>query len=159
MAYYDGLANGYNALHEKEQLNKLFIITSQITFDKNDAVLDVGCGTGLAKNFFNCTYVGLDLSRGMLSQFIGNRIQGSAAMLPFKNKSFDVVLSLTSIHNVNDVKAALLEMSRVSKHTIIISVLKKSKNFKQITELIEKIFKVEKIVDEDIDKIYFLTKQ
>lgn len=159
MAYYDSISKGYDSLHQKEQLRKLVIIKNYYSLQKKDKLLDVGCGTGIAKKIFGCRYVGVDPSEGMISKFKGKKIIAIAEKLPFKDKMFDLVISVTSIHNFQDYKKALKEMLRVGKGKFAISIFKKSRKFKNIKSSIEKIFKVEQIINESIDMIYFLAKK
>lgn len=79
-------------------------------------VVDVGCGTGRdARALPSGTFVGVDLSRGMLARAPrGPRfhyIQADAAHLPVKRA--DAVLCTYTLSNVADWRAALGEMVRV----------------------------------------------
>lgn len=86
-------------------------------------VLDVGCGTGLLTGRVRATLpqstvVGCDFSRGMLEQASARRpdlgwVQGDALRLPFREASFDAVLSTESFHWFPDPDAALAEFRRV----------------------------------------------
>jgi protein-L-isoaspartate(D-aspartate) O-methyltransferase len=44
--------------------------------------------------------------------------KGTASRLPFENKQFDLVISINTLHNLNnrDLEAALREMERVGKN-------------------------------------------
>ncbi len=88
-------------------------------------ILDVGCGTGYiankAKFFFpESVIVGLDLAEGMLmkasEQHTGiaiDWVQADAQKLPFKDHSFDLILSNLSYQWVLDIQAAAREAARV----------------------------------------------
>jgi ubiquinone/menaquinone biosynthesis C-methylase UbiE len=90
--------------------------------------LDVGCGTGaLASRLAEAGYemVGVDPSEGML-EVLRKRAPAIRAMkasgtdLPFDDDSFDLVLSVATMHHIadpNDVKLALAEMVRVAKRS------------------------------------------
>ena len=80
-------------------------------------------------------------------------ILGNAEALPFPDQSFDVVMSITAIHNVKDTEKALQEMKRVCKGKVIISLLKKSSKYDVIKEQIEKYFKVTAL-EEEKDTIF-----
>lgn len=131
---YDEIAEGYNELHGEEQVEKLKVIKSKIGVRETDLLLDVGCGTGISTNFFKCQSVGIDPSFEMIKQGRGNLIVANAENLPFKDESFDIILSVTAIHNFNDYKKAIQEMKRVikPKGRIIITILKKAKKAEEM---------------------------
>lgn len=91
-----------------------------------DAVLDVGCGTGvLAREAARCLagsgrVVGVDVNPGMLA--VARRtddrvtwVEAPAASLPFDDGSFDVVASQFVLMFVPEPEAALREMARVCR--------------------------------------------
>lgn len=152
---YDSIAPSYNELHEEEQLRKLKAISKYIKVKKSDKLLDIGCGTGISTNFFNCKTIGIDPSKEMIKQGKGNLIHGYAEKLPFKDKIFDIIIAITSIHNFKDPEKALNEILRVKKPKakIIITLLKKSNKYNEIRKLI--IQKINpKIINEDKDTIF-----
>jgi ubiquinone/menaquinone biosynthesis C-methylase UbiE len=74
-----------------------------------ERVLDVGCGTGhwlRAVSALGCAVHGLDLSLGMLrrarSAGAANLIRGSAADLPFRPETFDLVFCVNALHHFAD---------------------------------------------------------
>src|SRR3989344_2922097 len=127
MNYYDRLASGYDELHAEEQLEKLQIILFHVTF--SGKILDVGAGTCIAAKHLNkqITVISVDPSKKMLDQGIGERHVAKAEQLPFPDKTFDGVISLTALHHC-DLKKALTEIRRVAKPTAVIAIsfLKKS---------------------------------
>ena len=155
MGYYNKISKGYNELHKEEQLKKLLIIKNNIKINKNDLLLDVGCGTGISSQF-DCKVVGIDPSIGLLRlNKSRSRIQAKAEYLPFKNNTFDIVISVTSAHNFKDIEKGLKEIKRVGKNNFVFSVLKKSKKINQIKILIKKQFKIKKLTEEEKDTIFF----
>lgn len=86
-------------------------------------VLDLGCGTGelterLAGEAGAGTVVGADFSLGMLQQAAAKTagpgwIQADAARLPFRDGSFDAVVSTEAFHWFPDKAVALGELRRV----------------------------------------------
>ncbi len=97
-----------------------------------DRVLDVGCGKAFLLYEFtqvvpDIVIAGLDVSRYALENAKPEAkpfLQlGSAAKLPFPDKSFDLVFSINTLHNLYnfDLHAALGEMERVgkSKHVVV----------------------------------------
>ena len=81
-------------------------------------VLDLGCGTGFVSQHLNgCEVVGLDISEEMVKTYkerFGIGVVGNAEELPFRNESFDFVLSNFSLH-WTDWKRSIAEALRVSK--------------------------------------------
>ena len=96
-------------------------------------ILDVGCG--MAHLLYEFTQVvpgievtGLDISDYALAhakEEIRDRlVKGDAKKLPFEDNTFDLVISLTTLHNlrVYDLKSAVKEIERVSKGNSYIMV-------------------------------------
>jgi len=156
MTYYDEIAASYEKLHGEEQLQKAKIILQNLKIEPTDTLLDVGCGTASYLSIFHCKKTGIDPSTELLKQAKIPVIQGTAEVLPFADNSFDIVISLTAIHHA-DAKKAISEMFRVAKRDIVISVLKKSVNFKAIEAEIRK-HRPFKIVEESHDIIFFCSK-
>lgn len=155
MDYYDIIAEGYEELHKEEQLNKLRIIKNNVQISNKAKLLDVGCGTGISSNF-DCDVIGIDPSVQLTARNRNpKKIIGVAENLPFKNSSFDYVVSITSLHNFKNIKKSIDEIKRVGKDNFIFSVLRKSNKYSLIRELIRKNFKVYKTLEEDKDTIFF----
>jgi len=155
MHYYNQIAQGYNQLHEDEQLKKLQIIKQHLNSKPTDKILDVGCGTGLSFKFFN-NIIGVDPSEEMIKQAEGNVIKARAEQLPFNDKSFDFVLCVTAVHNFDDIEKGLKEIKRVGKRYVI-TVLRKSEKYDKIYSLIDKMFRIDRIIMEEKDAILFLS--
>lgn len=159
MGYYNQIAAGYDELHKEEQERKLAIIKQNLDVKKSDRLLDVGCGTGISTQF-HCECVGIDPSAGLLKKAeVGNFLQASAENIPFEDNSFDMVISVTAVHNFKDIERALDEIRRVAKDRVVLSILKKSPKAGLIQDLIYKKFKVNKVIMEQKDTIYFLKKK
>ena len=160
MRYYDSISDGYNKLHEEEQLNKLEVIKKNIKTKKKDFLLDVGCGTAFSLKHFDCNKTGIDPSIKLLKQ---NRkdclMQAVGEYLPFKDSSFDIVISVTAVHNFHGIKKGLEEIERVARRKIVISTLKRSSKNKKIREEIERLFNIDKAIEEEKDIIYLLDKK
>ncbi len=156
--YYDELAPGYQELHGEEQLRKADLVLKNIEVQQSDVLLDVGCGTAKYLSLFPCKKTGIDPASELLKQADIPTVQGVAEKLPFPADSFDIVLSLTAIHNFDDVSQALNEMLRVARRDIIISVLKKSLKFTEIEKAITEILPVRKRIEEQHDVIFFSRK-
>ena len=96
-------------------------------------VLDVGCAKGfLVKDLISALpglqVFGIDVSNYALMncepEVVGRLHLGNAKFLPFPNHSFDLVVSINTIHNLvrKDVKVALGEIQRVAKHSSYVVV-------------------------------------
>ena len=160
MNYYDEIAEGYNELHGQEQERKAITIVDYLRqnfmlADDID-VLDVGCGTCHATLLFPGQKTGIDPSEELLKQCDPSvkTLKGKAEDLPFEDDSFDLVISLTAVHNFDDVEKGLQEMKRVGKSDFAFSILKKSKNFGFIENEIKENFKIKKIIDGKKDWVY-----
>lgn len=76
------------------------------------STLDVGCNDGCYKPFIE-EYVGLDLARGFLTRFRGDRVQGTAESLPFKDEAFSHILLSETLEHVHHPLRVLEECWRV----------------------------------------------
>ena len=155
MNYYNEIAASYNELHGEEQKRKLGIIRDNLDVSKKSKLLDVGCGTGLSKDIFDCEWIGIDPAEKLLEFCSGKTICCPGEDLPFEDNSFDIVICVSALHNFTDFEKGLSEMKRVGKDKFVITVLKKSSNADLLKELIAKNFTIEKEVDDFHDVIYF----
>lgn len=89
-------------------------------------VLDVGAGKGFLMHDFTeampgLAVEGIDVSSYAIEHAMdsakGKIVQGTAAKLPWPDNHFDLVVSVTTLHNlyIYDLFSALAEMERVSK--------------------------------------------
>lgn len=157
MGYYAQIAQGYEELHKEEQLGKLRSVLDHLPYQKDDKVLDVGCGTGLSTMLFSCFKVGIDPTFELLLQARKRMpvVQGVAEQLPFKDNSFDIVICLTALHNFTNPERALLEMKRVGTGRFAISILKRAKAFDALMKLVSETFKVKEMLEDPKDVILF----
>ena len=92
----------------------------------NPKILDIGCGKGyLLYDFLkvipDAEIYGIDISDYAINNSkpeICNSLQvGNAVNLPWPNDTFDLVISITTLHNLHayDLDSALREMERVGK--------------------------------------------
>mgnify|MGYP001544714459 CR=1 FL=1 len=91
-----------------------------------DSILDVGCGKGFLLYEFTrllpgCKIQGIDIS-GYAIEHAKEEVKpflevGNAVQLPYDDRSFDFVVSITSLHNLYnyELHAALQELQRVGK--------------------------------------------
>ncbi len=98
-----------------------------------DKVLDVGCGKGFLLYDFTQVLPGIKVTGLDISKYAIENAkhevkpylqQGHAKKLPFKDNSFDLVVSITTLHNLYcyELFNALKEIQRVSKKNSYICV-------------------------------------
>lgn len=91
-----------------------------------DTVLDVGCGKGFLLYDLTQSVPGIEVSGIDVSQYALDNANaevrpslqvGNAAALPFADDSFDLVISINTLHNlkVDDLERALREIERVGR--------------------------------------------
>jgi SAM-dependent methyltransferase len=99
----------------------------------NSRILDIGCGKGFMLYDFkrklnNISISGIDISKyaieNSLEEVKEHLTVGNATSLPFDDNYFDLVISITTIHNLQnkELKKSLTEISRVSKKNAFITV-------------------------------------
>lgn len=97
------------------------------------SILDVGCGKGFMLYDFSklipgITLMGLDVSpyalEHAMEEMKPHLVLGNARNLPFASKSFDLVISINTIHNLppEECKTALKEIMRVTKKDAFVTV-------------------------------------
>ncbi len=168
MPAYTQTAKSYNELHGSEQLKKINIVLENIKIKPKDKILDVGCGTGiffeeLERRRIKCSKFGIEPSKEMLKQCRAKAElkQGFAETLPYKDKTFDIITSITAIHNFKNIKKAIKEMKRVlkDKGRAAITALKKSAKAEEIKKELLNEFKLIKEIEEEKDSIFILQKK
>ena len=127
--YWDGdrriCYGGYN--YQEGRWEKVArAIASHYPLPSNPKILDIGCGKGFLLYDFlkvipDAEIYGIDISEYAISnskQEIRHRLQvGNAINLPWKDNTFDLVVSITTLHNLHayNLEIALREMERVGK--------------------------------------------
>lgn len=159
MTYYDEIAEGYTELHKEEQEKKIEIVKREVYFPRNAVILNVGCGPCFFSQK-NAIVVGIDPSIELLKRATTIptktiRIVGKGESLPFKDQSFDAVVSFTALQNFDDIEQGIKEIKRVTKKngTITVTFLKKSKKRKEILNLLKKHLGKVKTIEEEKDVI------
>ena len=100
---------------------------------ENARILDVGCGKGfllfeLTQVLPKASVTGLDISTYAIenakAEVRSSLVVGDAAKLPFPDKSFDLVLSINTLHNlyIDQLWNAIGEMERVSRGAKYVTV-------------------------------------
>ena len=97
------------------------------------SVLDVGCAKGYMLHDFKELLPGLNIAGVDVSEYaLAHSLEsvrphlrlGNATDLPFADKSFDLVISINTVHNLNlkDCSRALKEIQRVSKRASFVTM-------------------------------------
>jgi SAM-dependent methyltransferase len=127
--YWDGdrriCYGGYRYLEGRwEKVARL--MAAQYGIKSGDKILDIGCGKGFLLYDFTKVVPGVEVFGIDISSYaianskaeISDRLQvGNATSLPFPDRHFDFVYSITTLHNLHcyDLDKALREMQRVSR--------------------------------------------
>ena len=134
--FFDGNRNhGYGGFNYSSRFWQPVIPTFQQhwNLDKNSSVLDVGCAKGfmihdLAELIPGITVKGIDISEYAIAHAIDDmkpHVQvACATKLPFLDKSFDITISINTVHNLEreECAMALQEIERVSSKGSYITV-------------------------------------
>ena len=134
--FFDGdRKNGYGGFSYNSKYWEPVIPTFQKYFNlsSKDSILDVGCAKGFMLYDFSKLIAGIKLKGIDISQYAienciedmrGNLDVADARDLPFKDNSFDLVISITTVHNFNEEECiqAIREIERVSKGKSFLTV-------------------------------------
>ena len=126
--YWDGERHyGYGGYHyDGRWLPVAEEIAAHYDLKAGDKILDIGCGKGFLLHEFTqavpgVEVAGLDIStygiehaKEEVKPFL---TEGNCTSLPYPDNHFDFVYSINTFHNleINELKAAVTEMERVSK--------------------------------------------
>ncbi len=132
LRFYEDLARDYDCRFNNPRLNYMRYVEKMVLLEtlKPGMILDIGCGTGeqslfLAKRGYRV--LGVDMSRKMLTKANENAKEGkledklslviaSAEALPFRDKSFDGLISIFGVFNhIPRAEHAFKETHRVLK--------------------------------------------
>ena len=143
---YDRLS-GFHQKTAKDLLGQI-----HLSHDFSGNILDVGMGTGwltkkMQKQFLNANVFGLDFSKGMLHSARKNNlniqlIQGDASCLPFKEDSFDLIVSNLVYQWIEKLEEAFCSCySSLNQKGILLFSLFGHNTFKELFESLENSFK------------------
>lgn len=122
---FDKYAKGYDAGWRRTKSARFYDdLIKELEINPNDAVLDVGCGTGTVLRFISSNTpirgYGLDVSTEMLDvarkknpSFDFRR--GDSKKLPYADSSMDVIMACMAYHHFADQKSFREEARRVLK--------------------------------------------
>ncbi len=134
--YFDGKrAHGYGGYYYNPKFFRK-IVKAMIKYYKlnnKSKILDIGCAKGFMMYEFKkalpaCEVRGIDISRYCKTEAMGKIKKyikiGTCEKLPYPDKYFDFVVSISTIHNVskNGIKKSLKEIVRVTKNNSFIRI-------------------------------------
>lgn len=142
-------------------------ILEKIEIKAGDAVLDVGCGTGVflemaVKNFPESKFIGIDpdeaslaIAHKRIARYLNaTLIKAFAESLPLSNESIDICFSTLAFHHMPDEikKKAVAEIHRVLKERgkVLIADFGKVEN-KIIKGIVKTSLSWEKYIEENLD--------
>ena len=137
------LKRAQGKLPEMESSKSVSKVITNVISD-GDKILDVGCGLGhyyislkkrVKKNF---QYVGMDVIDDYMKRariIFKDEInvdfkKGDIFNIPFKNKSFDIVMCNNFLHNLPSIDKPIHELMRVSKKYVVIRTLIGDQSFR-----------------------------
>lgn len=133
--YWDGdRKTGYGGMKYDGRWQKVAkAMADHYGIKPGDKILDVGCGKGFLLYDFTQVVPGVEVHGIDISDYAiehakpeikGALQKGSASKLPFPDHEFDLVVSITTLHNLYcpDLFAALKEVERVGKKNKYICV-------------------------------------
>lgn len=140
MAHYDATERLYDMQYAEEQWKKYEAALQMLGGDDDEAILDVGCGTGLLFSKIagrNTSIIGVDFSRKMLKRAVEKHghlknahfICGDADSLPLRENLFDKVFSFTLLQNIPTPKTTLKEVVRVAKENSMLVITGQKNSF------------------------------
>ena len=113
--------------------NLSFYLQELLNLTNSNSVLDVGCAKGFMLYDIHRLIPGINIRGIDISEYAIDKAKeeikeflqvGDASLLPFEDNSYDVVISINTVHNLDeqDCAKALQEIERVSKGKSFITV-------------------------------------
>jgi ubiquinone/menaquinone biosynthesis C-methylase UbiE len=123
---YDQFASKYDLIFAERQQKKVNALRPAVMAAPTGLALDVGAGTGIASRMLERTFISSDISRAMLTQAKGSRVQCNLLSLPFADSIFSLVFSVSVVRDITPMEAALRELYRVLANGghLVLSILK-----------------------------------
>lgn len=134
--YFDGerlYGYGGYSYHPRFWTDTVRRLRDHYQLPEDASVLDVGCGKGFMMHDFKLLMPGMNIAGVDISQYaLDHAIEDmkpyirvcNAMDLPFPDKSFDLVISINTVHNLppEECKRALREIQRVSRKDAFVTM-------------------------------------
>lgn len=168
--YYDSISSGYDELHGDEQRRKLSIIKDNLAVPKDSRLLDIGCGTGVSLEFFDCEWHGIEPSDGLLEVLRKKGVVPDELLVKdaaenitahFSKNYFDFAICVTAAHHIHEFGVFIENLKTVCKEEarFAFSLLKRTSNFENLVSELKHRLVCIKEIDEGKDLILVLQKQ
>jgi ubiquinone/menaquinone biosynthesis C-methylase UbiE len=146
--FFDSIVDIYDDTRGLPKDTMTAVIDAMIDELKDcERILELGVGTGRFAGPLQrrgLDVVGIDISSAMLgkarSKGLEDLVMGDACSLPFKDSSFDSIISIHLLHLVEDCENAIREMKRVARKELL-SVLYTRSDFEAMEEYKEALNK------------------
>ena len=149
--FYDSFSGQWEEKINNAETNKRLFVVFNLLLNKKDLksknFLEVGCGMGYFSNLATkagAKVTGVDVGPKLIAICKSKNkkakfMVASASSLPFKDSSFDILLSTEVIEHVENQNKAIKEMARVLKRNGILVITTPNKLFKPLFDFLSKI--------------------
>ena len=153
MIPFDKEAIDYDKWYDTKLGNLVDTVETELVMDmllpkKDMRILDAGCGTGnfsfkLAKK--GCMITGVDISENMLKIADNKKeksglpvefIKADSRKLPFSDNTFDAAVSVVAVEFIDDVRAVIDELLRVTKQNgkVVVGTINRESDWGKLYE-------------------------
>jgi len=132
----------------------------------DDMLLDVGCGTCISFDYFDCKISGIEPSKKMVQEYMKRSMKKPEVIIApaedvlkyFDQGSFDYIISITAAHHFSNTRVTWVDISLLGKPDAIFafSLLKNASNTKVIIAVFKELFDVIARLDDDKDIIFIM---
>jgi ubiquinone/menaquinone biosynthesis C-methylase UbiE len=145
---YTNISKGYDE-HRAYSKDLITAIIKLGKIGEDKRILDLGCGTGNVivglREFLRADIFGVDISLYMLERSRRKSLQVICAdidgkQLPFRNSSFDIILSAYVIHQINNLPALFSESFRVLRNGSLILLTMSHEQLDHYNPVMEQFF-------------------
>ena len=131
--FYDGFADEYDSALLSSSVNAQYHFELSKIFQKHHhrsgSILDIGCGTGLTKDFLgdSFSYTGIDISSNMLKRAKARGFEvilgALEDILPnISDRSYDYALCLSTLYYIKDAYAIIEHLARIARKGVFLGI-------------------------------------